>query len=1269
MLSSRVPGPIRPGRATFRAPSSSKALSNGKAATIGRGSSARRLFLEPLEPRALLAALAVPVNSAIFDTSSAAPHAEAANLLAELAAQGHTAATFSDLSASGFSSALATAEAVVIPEQELGSLNGALSAAARTELAQFVSGGRGMIVLGSPSGRAESLLNGLFGFSLAAGPDPAGVSLRQDEQSVGTAFATGPFAIFNNITEVKAFDVSAESLANLPAGTKLPYQEGSVAPVGLFSFGEGQIVYLGYDFDDPSGQANAAAWKTLLGAAIEQVAVAAATPTASVELLGGDLVIADLGANNDAFTLSADSQQWTITIESGSFADASIGGVTVAGNAVTIDKALAGSFTGSFVFHGGGGNDVLRVTLDDLSRDVHFDGGETAGEDDRLEVVSNGGIGSLTSAPDMTGGGTIDVASDGDVEIFYSGLEPVDLTGVQAEELHFHVPAGITTAQLIDYLAPNDNLSLLSFGGAGPEDQFFRHPSQLLAIHTAGSSLVTLLALDLTTTVPQLLLDGTATDRFLLGSTHGILGGTSLTLMGATLDLNGHSPLIDGLAGDGTIINSADATAILTVGASGSGGTFNGLISDGWPPSDPPPATRRTGLTKVGAGTLVLTSDNTFSGPLDVQAGTLIVEGSLSPHSQVTVQAGATFLAAGSPASIFGTPGDDTLLLRRPAGGGDTQLEFSLNGGPFVPLGTVDSLAIDLGAGEDRVTLQGATAVAGDLDIVAERIEIGGALSVGGALDLTSHGLLTIDAPVTAQGPVTLTTTDEPGLDADLAIQAGVSSLLAGVVLNAADHAIIRGPISAATTIAIAIDAASTDPEGNTLFLQAPLIAPGGTTATGNAEADRFEIEPQTGSALLIQGSLPAASSPSAEQNATSGDAAGDTLVLDMTTAGDAQAVLGPVIVDSVGGRVTAQNTQPITYRGIEDLDLLDGGTLTTAQQGDLYVRGTDLDERIVVTHDGGSAPRLRVSVQGRAFPGNLGYFGPYVRGRSVIVYARGGRDIVDLSSTPMRGEFHGESGDDYLASGSFGDLLIGGPGGDTLLGGSQGGGDELWGDDFDPIPKDEDGNAIASPTPADFEANRLWFATRLSPTDGNDSLSTTGGSDRLYGQGGADQLNAGAGDDYASGGSGNDRFAGGDGNDRLYGNDGNDTLSGDGGHDLLSGGGGNDLLFGRQGNDVLIGGDGADSLSGNDGDDLLLGGIVSRSGSSADSSVSGDASDQAMLALLLEWSTLAQLTGVTHTDDGDLDWLFGHTGSDRFFSDGTSRNYDFVAGIDQMGL
>ena len=83
-----------------------------------------------------------------------------------------------------------------------------------------------------------------------------------------------------------------------------------------------------------------------------------------------------------------------------------------------------------------------------------------------------------------------------------------------------------------------------------------------------------------------------------------------------TLDLNGYSPTVNALNGNGTITSSAvGLSSTLSVGDGDASGTFSGLLADG----------AAVALAQVGNGTLVLTGDNTYSGETTVSAGTLQV--------------------------------------------------------------------------------------------------------------------------------------------------------------------------------------------------------------------------------------------------------------------------------------------------------------------------------------------------------------------------------------------------------------------------------------------------------------------------------------------------------------------------------------------------------------------------------------------------------------------------------------------------------------------
>jgi outer membrane autotransporter protein len=100
---------------------------------------------------------------------------------------------------------------------------------------------------------------------------------------------------------------------------------------------------------------------------------------------------------------------------------------------------------------------------------------------------------------------------------------------------------------------------------------------------------------------------------------------------GAALDLNNFNQNIGSLAGAGSITLGS---AILTTGNDNTSTMFSGSIAG------------TGGLTKIGAGTFMLTGASTYTGPTNVNAGILGVNGSLV--STVFVNSGGTLMGNGS---------------------------------------------------------------------------------------------------------------------------------------------------------------------------------------------------------------------------------------------------------------------------------------------------------------------------------------------------------------------------------------------------------------------------------------------------------------------------------------------------------------------------------------------------------------------------------------------------------------------------------------------
>jgi autotransporter-associated beta strand protein len=110
------------------------------------------------------------------------------------------------------------------------------------------------------------------------------------------------------------------------------------------------------------------------------------------------------------------------------------------------------------------------------------------------------------------------------------------------------------------------------------------------------------------------------------GATNAFASGSAFTVAsGATLDLNGFNQTIGSLAGAGAVTLGS---ATLTAGNDNTSTTFSGPISG------------TGGLVKEGTGALTLTGVSSYTGPTNINAGTLVVNGALA--SSVFVNSGGS---------------------------------------------------------------------------------------------------------------------------------------------------------------------------------------------------------------------------------------------------------------------------------------------------------------------------------------------------------------------------------------------------------------------------------------------------------------------------------------------------------------------------------------------------------------------------------------------------------------------------------------------------
>jgi hypothetical protein len=195
----------------------------------------------------------VLANSSYVDYIPGNSNSEASNVEASLKSTPDLSVEpFVDISALGIQCATREAAILAIPEQ-FGTLTADLSTDARSAIVGFVEGGGTLMVFLSGSSNSLTLVNTLFGYSVAGGTNTGPWDLNATA-AAGTPFAGGPAAV----PSLSATNTVSE--ASLPAGFKSMYTNVTTASsaVAVLTRGSGRIILFAWDWFNaaPTGTAD-----------------------------------------------------------------------------------------------------------------------------------------------------------------------------------------------------------------------------------------------------------------------------------------------------------------------------------------------------------------------------------------------------------------------------------------------------------------------------------------------------------------------------------------------------------------------------------------------------------------------------------------------------------------------------------------------------------------------------------------------------------------------------------------------------------------------------------------------------------------------------------------------------------------------------------------------------------------------------------------------------------------------------------------------------
>jgi autotransporter-associated beta strand protein len=219
-----------------------------------------------------------------------------------------------------------------------------------------------------------------------------------------------------------------------------------------------------------------------------------------------------------------------------------------------------------------------------------------------------------------------------------------------------------------------------------------------------------------------------------------VFSPNSAYTVNATLDLNGFDNTIGSISGTGTVTNSGIGTiATLTVGQNDTSTEFDGTLQDG---------NDSLALTKIGTGTLLLTGNNTYSGPTTISTGTIAAGSStaLSPNSDFTVNA---TLDLNGFSNTIGSLSGTGIVLNNSASGTAATLTVGQNN-----IGTVFAGTLQDGTGSLALTLigTGSLLLTGDNTYSGPTTISGGTLLAGSTAALSPNSHFTVNATLDLNG-------------------------------------------------------------------------------------------------------------------------------------------------------------------------------------------------------------------------------------------------------------------------------------------------------------------------------------------------------------------------------------------------------------------------------------------------------------------------------------------------------------------------------------